>query len=65
MADLDSALAATAHQQFEAACRQLGSRGERMRTTIFGAVPVEDYVRFMELHTRHHGKQMAGQSQSN
>jgi hypothetical protein len=30
-----------------------------MRTTIFGAVPVEDYVRFMELHTRHHGKQMA------
>jgi hypothetical protein len=29
-----------------------------MRTTIFGAVAVEDYVRFMELHTRHHGKQM-------
>jgi hypothetical protein len=54
-----------AHQQFEAACRQLGSRGERMRTTIFGAVPVEDYVRFMELHTRHHGKQMADQSPSN
>jgi hypothetical protein len=54
-----------AHQQFEAACRQLGSRGERMRTTIFGAVPVEDYVRFMELHTRHHGKQMTGQSPSN
>jgi hypothetical protein len=50
-----------AHQQFEAACRQLGSRGERMRTTIFGAVPVEDYVRFMELHTRHHGTQMTGQ----
>ena len=30
-----------------------------MRTTIFGAVAVADYVRFMELHTRHHGKQMA------
>jgi hypothetical protein len=29
-----------------------------MKTTIFGAVAVEDYVRFMELHTRHHGKQM-------
>jgi hypothetical protein len=54
-----------AHQQFDAACRRLGSRGERMRTTIFGAVPVEDYVRFMELHTRHHGKQMAGESRSN
>ena len=47
-----------AHQKFAEACRQTGSRGERMRTTIFGAVPVEDYVRFMELHTRHHGKQI-------
>lgn len=51
-----------AHQKFDASCRQLGSHGERMRTTIFGAVPVEDYVRFMELHTRHHGKQI-GNSQ--
>ena len=49
----------TAHQKFDEACRQTASHGERMRTTIFGAVPVEDYVRFMELHTRHHGKQMA------
>jgi hypothetical protein len=48
-----------AHQKFAEACRQTASHGERMRTTIFGAVPVEDYVRFMELHTRHHGKQMA------
>jgi hypothetical protein len=48
-----------AHQKFDAACRQLVSHGERMRTTIFGVVPVEDYVRFMELHTRHHDKQMA------
>jgi hypothetical protein len=47
-----------AHQKFADACRQTASRGERMRTTIFGAVPVEDYVRFMELHTRHHGKQI-------
>jgi hypothetical protein len=46
----------TAHQKFAEACRQTASRGERMRTTIFGAVPVEDYVRFMELHTRHHGR---------
>jgi DinB family protein len=48
-----------AHQKFDEACRQTASHGEQMRTTIFGAVPVEDYVRFMELHTRHHGKQMA------
>ncbi len=49
----------TAHRKFDEACRQTASRGERIRTTIFGAVPVEQYVRFMELHTRHHGKQMA------
>jgi hypothetical protein len=50
----------TAHQKCAEACRrQTASHGERMQTTIVGAVPVEDYVRFMELHTRHHGKQMA------
>jgi len=48
-----------AHQKFDEACRQTAAHGESLRTTIFGAVPVEDYVRFMELHTRHHGKQMA------
>lgn len=50
-----------AHWKFDEACRQIASHGERMRTTIFGAVPVVDYVFFMELHTRHHGKQMADQ----
>lgn len=49
----------TAHQKFDEACRQTARDGERLRTTIFGDVPVEDYVRFMELHTRHHSKQMA------
>ncbi|MGH9200842.1 MAG: DinB family protein [Vicinamibacterales bacterium] len=49
----------TAHDRFDAACRQLASLGEPMRTTIFGVVLVADYVRFMELHTRHHCKQMA------
>jgi hypothetical protein len=48
-----------AHKEFDEACRQLASRGERMRTTTFGTVGVEDYVRFMEIHTRHHAKQMA------
>jgi hypothetical protein len=49
-----------AHQKFEDACRQAASRGGGMRTTIFGAVPVEDYIRFMEIHTRHHRKQIPG-----
>lgn len=48
----------TAHHTFAEACRQLASRGERMRTSTFGSVGVEDYVRFMEIHTRHHGRQM-------
>jgi len=47
-----------AHQKFDEACRQVAFHGERLRTTIFGTVAVEDYVRFMEIHTRHHGKQM-------
>src|SRR5262249_4583081 len=49
----------SAHRRFDEACRDVASRGEPIRTTVFGAVPVVDYVRFMELHTRHHGKQMA------
>lgn len=49
----------TAHQQFDEACRQVAAKGQPMRTTVFGAVPVQDYVRFMELHTRHHGRQIA------
>ena len=48
----------TAHREFDAVCRRLAASGERIRT-IFGVVPVEDYVRFMELHTRHHRSQMA------
>jgi Protein of unknown function (DUF1569) len=48
-----------AHQIFDEACRELASRGELLRGTAFGAVAVDDYVRFMELHTRHHGKQMS------
>jgi DinB superfamily len=50
---------ATAHQKFDEACRQTASNGQPLRTTIFGSVPVEDYVRFMELHTRHHGRQIS------
>jgi len=48
----------TAHGSFHDACRQLASRGEMFSTTIFGRVPVVEYVRFMEIHTRHHSKQI-------
>ncbi len=50
---------ATAHQKFEEACRRIAAAGGRMPTTVFGTVPVLEYVRFTELHTRHHCKQMA------
>jgi hypothetical protein len=54
----------TAHGKFDAACRELASRDAVMRSTLFGAVRVEDYVRFMELHTRHHDKQIRGRQDS-
>jgi Protein of unknown function (DUF1569) len=49
----------TAHQTFAAAARQSMAHAGRLRTTMFGAVAVEEYVRFMELHTRHHAKQLS------
>ena len=56
-AGLRSTLAA-AHDRFDAACRDLAARGAPMRTTRFGAVPVADFVRFLEIHTRHHNLQI-------
>lgn len=47
-----------ATRAFDAACRELAERGGRMQTTTFGTVGVEEYVRFMEIHTRHHRKQL-------
>jgi len=49
----------TAHERFETACRAAAARGTPMKTPMFGAVAVEDFVRFMELHTRHHSRQIA------
>jgi hypothetical protein len=51
---------AAAHAQFEMACRELAARRAPMRTTMFGAVPVEDFVRFLEIHTKHHHRQIGG-----
>jgi hypothetical protein len=47
-----------AHRKFENACRQIAAQDGHMRTTVFGAVSVQDYIRFMELHTRHHVRQI-------
>ena len=48
----------TAHQKFDEACRRVAAEGRPM-TTGFGLIPVQDLVRFPELHLRHHTKQMA------
>ena len=48
-----------AHDRFETACRAVAARRTPMNTPMFGAVAIEDFVRFMELHTRHHGRQIA------
>jgi DinB superfamily len=47
-----------AHTRYEAACRELAARGVPIRTPMFGAVPVADFVRFMEQHMRHHWRQL-------
>lgn len=44
--------------RFDQSCRARAASGQHVASTIFGAVSVEDYARFQELHTRHHRKQM-------
>jgi hypothetical protein len=48
----------TASQKFDEACRRIAAEGRPIKTG-FGLVLVQDFVRFNELHTRHHSKQMA------
>ncbi|HEY7188295.1 MAG TPA: DinB family protein [Vicinamibacterales bacterium] len=48
----------TVHREFDEVCRRVAADG-RPLTTLFGSFPVQDYVRYTELHTRHHTKQMA------
>jgi hypothetical protein len=43
---------------FERDCRARRAAGGRLVSKAFGRVSVEDYARFVELHTRHHTKQM-------
>lgn len=43
---------------FTTVCRARAAAGQPVESTVFGKAPVEDFVRFQELHTRHHVKQM-------
>lgn len=45
--------------RFEQAC--LACPGGRMSSTLFGRLPVADYIRFQELHTRHHQRQLTAE----
>lgn len=48
-----------AHARYETACRELAARDAPIRTPMFGAVPVEDFVLFMAQHMRHHRRQLS------
>jgi len=52
-ARLQSALSA-----FERECRARAASRQPVQSLAFGTVAVEDYARFIELHTRHHTKQI-------
>ena len=47
-----------AHQKYDEACRRIAADG-RPVTSLFGSHPVQDLVRYGEIHMRHHTKQMA------
>ncbi len=49
--------------RFDGACRARAANGERVKSTIFGPVPADEFARFQELHIRHHIEQMPGQAQ--
>ena len=55
-ARLEGALA-----RFDQECRRRAASGQRVVSTPFGTVSVEDYARFQALHTRHHCKQLPAQ----
>jgi hypothetical protein len=47
--------------RFSQACRARAASRQRVSSTISGKVEVSDFVRFQELHVRHHLLQMPGQ----
>lgn len=46
--------------RFDQECLRLVASGQHVVSSAFGKVSLEDLVRFSELHTRHHCKQMPG-----
>ena len=46
---------------FDRQCRACAAGGGSISSTTFGTVSAQDYARFIELHTRHHCRQMPGQ----
>jgi hypothetical protein len=44
--------------RFDRECRACAQRGGTVASSTFGRVAVADWARFIELHTRHHCKQM-------
>ena len=46
--------------RFDQECRRRAASGQHLVSSGFGTVSLEDLVRFSELHTRHHCKQMPG-----
>ena len=51
-----------AFDRFDRACRARAATSDSVASTVFGTVLLCDYARFIEIHTRHHCKQMPGAS---
>ncbi len=47
-----------AQEMFERECLACAANGDRTTSATFGQISTADYVRFIELHTRHHRMQM-------
>lgn len=47
-----------AHERYMTACSAVADRDGTITSSVFGAIPVADYMRFTTLHTRHHQKQI-------
>ena len=47
-----------AEATFDQECRTCATDRSDVESTVFGTIPLEDYVKFQALHVRHHIKQM-------
>jgi hypothetical protein len=48
-----------AHARYLAACSASAGKDGQVVSSVFGAVPVTEYMRFTTMHTRHHRRQIA------